>query len=222
MATQILLISFIKLLSAPFIFVSYIFEIADWRNFGSDLARCLKAVDEGQPIPGAFILALFAAEDHRSAMHPGIDPIAMGRALVVRLKTGRGQGASTIEQQLVRVATGRYERTPRRKLREQILALALSRRRSKSSIAAAYLSSAFYGSHKHGFSALRNICGGDLESVNQETIFRMIARLKYPEPLNPSSNWQIKIERRGDYIARRLDKLKNRACEMGSAGIPNG
>jgi len=209
-ATRILLTFAIKLLSAPFVIVAYIFERLDLWDLNSDLARCLSVVDQAEAIPEIFVLALIAAEDHRSALHPGVDPIAVGRALTVRIKTGRSQGASTIEQQLVRVATGDYQKTLRRKLREQMLAIALSRRRSKSSIATGYLSRAFYGSHKHGVSALRDACGGRLENANQEMVFLMVARLKYPEPLGPSSNWHTKIERRGAYIARRLDKLLNK------------
>src|SRR5208337_2064528 len=55
--------------------------------------------------------ALIAAEDHRFFNHGGVDPIALVRAIVRFHLRGRLQGASTIEQQLVRTVTMRYDRT---------------------------------------------------------------------------------------------------------------
>lgn len=213
MATYIVLKSVLRVLSAPFVIASYVFERLDLRELKSDLVQCLNVVDEAETIPDSFVLTLIAAEDHRSSLHPGVDPVAIVRALVVQLTTGHIQGASTIEQQLVRVATGYYAKTLRRKLREQMLATALSRRRSKSSIAAAYLSIAFYGSRKYGAAALRDACGGNLKNANQEIISSMIARLKYPEPTRPSSNWHYKIARRSAYITTRLKRSNNKALQ---------
>lgn len=62
-------------------------------------------------VPHSFVTALIAGEDHRFIAHRGIDPIAMGGAfyrLIAHRKIG---GASTIEQQFVRVVTGLRERT---------------------------------------------------------------------------------------------------------------
>lgn len=213
MSTPSILKLTLRILSAPFSLTSYVIERLDLWGLKSDLARCLHVVDAVEMIPDPFVLTLIAAEDHRNALHPGIDPIAIVRALMIQLTTGHLQGASTIEQQLVRVATGYYARTMRRKLREQMLATALSRRRSKSRIAAAYLSVAFYGSHKYGTAALRDACDGNLENASQETISSMISRLKYPEPLCPSSNWHFKIARRVDYISKRLGRPANKALQ---------
>lgn len=211
MATHSVLKLTLKVFSAPFVLTSYVIEHLDLWGLKSDLVQCLHVVDAAEMIPEPFILTLIAAEDHRSALHPGVDLIAIVRALVVQRTKGHLQGASTIEQQVVRVTTGYYEKTMRRKLREQMLAVALSRRRSKSRIAAAYLSVAFYGSHKYGTAALRDACDGDLENASQETISSMIARLKYPEPLCPSSNWHYKIACRVDYISKRLGQSANKA-----------
>ena len=90
----------------------------------------------------------------------------MIRALSVRIRHGTIQGASTIEQQFVRVMSGRYERSVARKLREQALAIAISRRREKKQVAAAYLSVAFYGSARRGVSGLMTQCGPELEAAS--------------------------------------------------------
>ena len=65
---------------------------------------------------------LISGEDHRFFYHLGFDIIAIARAVRNRLLYGRIEGASTIEQQLVRVLTNEYQRTFSRKIKEILLA----------------------------------------------------------------------------------------------------
>jgi penicillin-binding protein 1A len=124
-------------------------------KFQDDIQHCLGAVDAlNEKVPYSFVDVLISAEDHRSSLHLGVDPIAMIRAFLVRIFKGKIEGASTIEQQFVRTITGRFERTISRKVREQALAIAVSRRRSKYAIASAYLSVAFYGTGCVGLKGL--------------------------------------------------------------------
>lgn len=109
----------------------------------------------------------------------------------------------TIEQQFVRVALGRYERTLRRKIREQLVAIAVSRWRPKAHIGCAYLALAFYGSGCVGRDGLKKLCGPDLYSATPGMIREAVARLKYPEPVHATSLWRLKHQRRLDYIAKR-------------------
>lgn len=209
MPTHIVLRLVTRVLSAPLVLLSRVMESIEFLRFNNDLQRCLNAVDEAPLLPHRFVTTLVAAEDHRNAIHPGVDPIAMLRALLVWASTGAVQGASTIEQQLVRVVLSRYERTLQRKLREQMIAIALSCKRSKSRIAMAYLSIAFYGSGRYGISALNSACGPDLGAARQDTISRIVARLKYPEPLYPSEKWRRRILTRARYIGGRLPTPEN-------------
>ncbi|MFZ3288217.1 MAG: biosynthetic peptidoglycan transglycosylase [Telluria sp.] len=171
----------------------------------------MTVVDSAPSIPSRFVVTLVAAEDHRNSIHPGVDPIAMLRALLIWLRAGRVQGASTIEQQLVRVVLGCYERTLRRKLREQLVAVALSYKRSKTQIATAYLSNAFYGSGLYGLAALTYVCKPNLETASQDNISHMVARLKYPKPLSPTTEWHQRINTRAQYITIRLHRSANRS-----------
>src|SRR2546427_12721630 len=54
---------------------------------------------------------LVCGEDHRFFRHGGIDTIAVCRAVWRGLVLLRPEGASTIEMQIVRVMSGRFERT---------------------------------------------------------------------------------------------------------------
>lgn len=198
-----------RILAMPLIALFHAMTFLKVRGLSKDLQRCMAVVDAAPFLPDRFVTTLVAAEDHRSAIHPGIDPIAIFRVLVVWARTGAVQGASTIEQQLVRVVLGRYERTLRRKFWEQILAIALSSHRPKQRIAMAYLSIAFYGSGQYGVSALKRYCGSELQAATQDSVLQMVAQLKYPEPLSPSAKWRQTTLRRVRYIARRLQGSAN-------------
>lgn len=209
MATHAVLTAFVHVLTLPLVLLSQVTAPLRQCSINHDLQRCLKVVDETPLLPHRFVTTLIAAEDHRSSVHPGVDPIAILRALLIWMRTKRIQGASTIEQQLVRVVLGRYERTLQRKFREQLIAIALSHKRSKERIAMAYLCIAFYGSGQYGLSALTRACGPDLEAAEQDSISHIVARLKYPKPLYPSLEWHRKILNRMQYIGRRLPEPTN-------------
>lgn len=191
-------------LSLPFTLTSRILLFLGLFGLRDDLRKCLAVVDASPEIPHQFFVALVAAEDHRNSIHPGVDPISIIRVLFVFLRTGKIQGASTIEQQLVRTVLQRYERTFNRKFREQLIAVAFLRKRTKEQIGSAYLCNAYYGFNLEGLSALKNICKPTLESASQEKIASLISRLKYPEPLNQLPEWNKKIEARVIYISRRI------------------
>lgn len=206
-------------LSAPFVCISKGAEMWDAFNICSDIEKCLDTVDsQDSLLPQSFIVSLIAAEDHRNAIHPGVDPIGILRAIYVRLRVGDLQGASTIEQQFVRVVSGRYERTLSRKLYEQMLAVCVSRRRTKLQIASTYLSVAYYGSGVHGITGLRAKLGSDLSAVGMCSIREMIARLKYPEPLLLTVEWRRKLQARVAYIEHREARLRRIRYKMYKGG----
>jgi len=95
--------------------------------------------------------AVISIEDHRFYMHPGIDPIAIGRAVVVNLRSDAGtQGGSTITQQLARTLYLSNARTFARKAQEAALAVLLEIFLSKKEILElyfdrVYLSGGIYG-----------------------------------------------------------------------------
>ena len=146
-ATKTVLKAMCLLLSSPLVVLSRIAVFLDLWDLKCDLSACLQKIDDAadESIAGIFVHALIAAEDRRNPFHPGIDPIGIVRAICARLTESKLQGASTIEQQFVRVVSNRYEITLPRKIREQILAIAVSRRRRKDQISSAYLAVAHYG-----------------------------------------------------------------------------
>jgi membrane carboxypeptidase/penicillin-binding protein PbpC len=109
-------------------------------------------------IPRACVQATLATEDARFYEHPGVDPIAILRALWMNLRgEGSPSGASTIPQQIARALLlepdERTARTLRRKVREALLALELSRRYGKDELLEIYLNTVFYGHFAYGLEA---------------------------------------------------------------------
>jgi penicillin-binding protein 1C len=109
---------------------------------------------ELQHIDPAFIEALLAIEDRRFFHHPGVDPLALLRAAMTLLRTGRVvSGASTITMQTARLLEPRPRRTLGAKFIEALRALQLERRLDKQQILALYLALAPYGGNLEGVHA---------------------------------------------------------------------
>jgi len=105
-------------------------------------------------VPHKFAAALITFEDRRFYSHPGVDPLAVLRALYLNLQAGEVRsGASTLTMQTVRVARGNPPRTVPEKLLEMLLALRLETARSKDEILAMYAAHAPMGGNVVGLHA---------------------------------------------------------------------
>jgi penicillin-binding protein 1A len=98
--------------------------------------------------------AIIATEDSRFYENNGIDYIGILRAFKTDVSSGQfAQGASTIEQQLVRNLYLSPQQTLSRKLTEACLAVQLDRRWSKDRILTAYLNDIYFGRQAYGIEA---------------------------------------------------------------------
>jgi len=101
-----------------------------------------------------FKIALIEAEDRRFWKHPGIDPLAIARAAVQNIRSGKIiSGASTITMQTIRLSRGTRRRTFFEKGTEAVLALRLELVKSKNNILAAYTANAPFGANVVGLEA---------------------------------------------------------------------
>lgn len=157
------------------------------------------------------ILFLVQAEDRRFFKHHGFDPLAILRAIFKHAFFSSREGASTIEQQLVRVITGRYEYTIKRKIREIILASRLHHIADKKSIAFTYLNIAYYGTKYQNLDAILQRFNMDKNGViPNEVCAEIVARLKYPEPRIMSDKQQERIRKRVKYILERVERYEHK------------
>ncbi len=105
-------------------------------------------------IPENLRNAFVAIEDKRFYEHNGIDIIRIASAVVNFLKPGGStHGGSTITQQLVRNITGDTQRTLRRKVQEQWMAIQLEKHLSKDKILDLYMNLIYMGGNYYGVEA---------------------------------------------------------------------
>lgn len=105
-------------------------------------------------VPEKFALSLITFEDQRFYKHPGVDPLAMGRALKQNLTARRiVSGGSTLTMQLMRIARKNKPRTLWQKWVETLLATRAEWRYSKEEILALYASHAPFGGNVVGLEA---------------------------------------------------------------------
>ncbi|RKS94895.1 penicillin-binding protein 1A [Flavobacterium limicola] len=152
---------------------------------------------------------LISAEDHRYKYHVGFDIIAIIRAFRNRILYKKQEGASTIEQQLVRTIIGKYEKSLSRKLREICLAFALKLFINKKTTALIYLNIAYYGTDFKGLDKVLkkfNLKKGDY--INDNICAEIVSRLKYPESTKKSTRLKL-IENRKKYLLKLYEKHSN-------------
>jgi len=114
---------------------------------GAVVGERLKLDEMPAYLPAAFI----AMEDRRFYHHNGIDPLGLGRALILDLRARRWvAGGSTISQQTAKIVYTNQQRTMSRKLTELIDAAGLEKTLSKEQILQLYLNRIYLGSGAYG------------------------------------------------------------------------
>ncbi len=137
-------------------------------------------------LPPRIVAAALALEDKRFETHPGVDPLAMARALYQNLAHGkRVSGASTIAMQLSRLLDP-SERTYWNKLREAVRALVLTARFGRAEILSAYLRMVPYGNRAHGIAyAARRYLDKPVSDLSWAEIAFLSAIPQSPTRMNP-------------------------------------
>lgn len=90
-------------------------------------------------------LAILYMEDRRFFQHCGVEIVSFPRAVKRRLKGRPWGGVSTIDQQVVRISTGRHQRQFSRKFLELFLALVVNFHLSKRDLMYYYMHEAYMG-----------------------------------------------------------------------------
>ncbi|MBN9653041.1 PBP1A family penicillin-binding protein [Halobacillus sp. GSS1] len=102
-------------------------------------------------IPPVLEDAVLATEDVRFFNHIGIDFRRIGGAVLANITGGFGaEGASTITQQVVKESFLTKDKTIKRKVQEQYLAVKLDQEYSKEKILEMYLNKIYYGAGAYG------------------------------------------------------------------------
>ncbi len=152
-----------------------------------------------------YVDALLALEDKRFFHHPGVDPLAVLRAAVRNVVTGRRvSGASTLTMQLVRVLEPR-PRTFMSKVIESFRAVQLELRLSKREVLAAYLQFVPYGRNVEGVEAAALAYFGHTAAhLSPAEIATLLAVPQNPNRRFPSAQNAERLRAARDGVARRL------------------
>ena len=120
-------------------------------------------------LPDTYVDAVIAAEDHRFFDHNGIDPIAIGRAVVNDIKAmSFVEGGSTITQQLAKNLYFSQEKELTRKVAEVFMAFHLEANYSKEEILELYVNSIYFGNGCYDVaSASQSYFGVEPEQMNE-------------------------------------------------------
>jgi len=212
---------------AAFILVTFL-----WLIVTAPLGRALEPLDdpamlllsaEGQPIarrgaikdrpvtiaeldpltPGAFI----AIEDRRFRRHWGVDPRAIGRAMVANVQAGGvRQGGSTITQQLAKTSFLSSDRSLKRKAQEVIIAFWLEGWLTKDEILSRYLSSVYFGDGVYGLrAASRHYFDRSPENLTLGQSAMLAGMVQAPSRLAPTKNLELARKRSKLVLAAMAD-----------------
>jgi penicillin-binding protein 1C len=99
--------------------------------------------------PARVVRATLALEDRRFWLHPGVDPLAVLRAVWQHVRGGHGSGASSLAMQVARMQHPR-PRTLWAKSIEAGTGIAITLRYGRQAVLAQYLRLAPYGENSHG------------------------------------------------------------------------
>ena len=159
-------------------------------------------------VPEKFEKAIISYEDGRFFYHPGIDPLAILRAIRLNLTAGHVvSGASTISMQVIRLSRQGKPRTLKEKLIEMILALRLELSMSKKEILALFASHAPFGGNVVGIDAASwRYFGCDPDQLSWAECAMLAVLPNSPSLIHPGKNREtLKLKR--DAL---LDKLEEK------------
>lgn len=155
--TLVSLVYYVRCLPDPLFNTPYatVLEDQQGRLLGARIARDEQwRFPHTDKVPEKFATALIAFEDKRFYHHPGVDPVAVARALWLNLSRGEVvSGASTLTMQVIRIARGGQPRRLREKMVEAIWATRLEWSADKTEILALYAAHAPFGGNVVGLEA---------------------------------------------------------------------
>lgn len=160
-------------------------------------------------MPPRLVEAILAVEDRRFYSHPGIDPMAIGRAVWRNLtKGGVVQGGSTITQQLAKNLFYTPQRTFARKVKEALAAIVLETKYRKQDILESYLNEIYLG--QAGFVSIYGVgeaahryFGKNVGELTTGEMAMIAGLVKGPNTFAPTKHRALAQQRR-DVVLRLL------------------
>ena len=187
--------------------------VGDTWFLSADGRRWFRMDEHRQDVPLADIplhlqRAFIAVEDHRFYNHPGVDPIALGRAVVRNIRAaGTVEGGSTLTQQLARTLFLSNKRSYGRKAREAALAIMIDAQLSKTQILELYLNRIYLSAGVYGVETMsRHLFGKPAKQLTLAESALIAGLAKSPAGLSPWTNLDGAVARSHVVLARMRDQ----------------
>lgn len=160
-------------------------------------------------VPEKYVKAVTCFEDRRFFLHPGVDPVAVGRALIQNVRAGRiVSGASTLTMQVIRISRKGKSRTVSEKCVEAVLAFRLEIAKTKEEILSLYAAHAPFGGNVVGLEAASwRYFGREPEKLSWAETATLAILPNSPSLIHPGRNRKL--------LRSKRDRLLDRLFENG-------
>lgn len=185
---------------------SYIYDIKG-KLFSSLHGEANREVTPLDKISPELKRAVIAIEDSNFYYHKGINPISVGRALVVNYQKGSvREGSSTLTMQLMKNVFLSRQRTFSRKLAEGVLAIRIEQILTKDQILEMYLNQIYWGHNNYGAqTAARSYFNKSVGSLNLAESAMMAGLIQAPQQYSPFVDMKRAIEQQHIVLRRMRD-----------------
>ncbi|PSB35083.1 transglycosylase domain-containing protein [Chlorogloea sp. CCALA 695] len=165
---------------------SYIYDIKG-KLFSSIHGEANREVTPLDKISPELKRAVIAIEDSNFYYHRGINPISVGRALVVNYQKGSvREGSSTLTMQLMKNVFLSRQRTFSRKLAEGVLAIRIEQILTKDQILEMYLNQIYWGHNNYGVqTAARSYFNKSAGTLTLAESAMLAGLIKAPQEYSP-------------------------------------
>jgi len=158
-------------------------------------------------LPQMYINAVISVEDHRFYKHPGIDIIAIGRAVVNDIKAmSLVEGGSTITQQLSKNIYFTQEKKITRKIAEVFMAFEIEKEYDKDQILELYLNTSYFGD---GYYTVKEACKGyfnkELKEMTDYECILLAGIPNAPSVYAPTKNPELAIQRQKQVMNKMVE-----------------
>ena len=173
---------------------------------------------ENQHVPEKFVQCITTFEDKRFFYHPGIDPVAICRAMIDNVKSKRiVSGGSTLTMQVLRLQAGNNKRSFWNKLSESIRALRLELTYSKREILSLYCSHAPFGSNIVGLDAASwRYFAREPDALSWGETAALAVLPNAPSSVHPGKNRDGLLQKRNKLLDKLLAKkvIDSNTCRL--------
>ncbi|MEL6255835.1 MAG: penicillin-binding protein 1C [Bacteroidota bacterium] len=158
-------------------------------------------------VPNKFKVAITTFEDKRFDHHPGVDPVAMFRAIWLNLRSGEiKSGGSTLSMQVIRLSRKGQARTIWEKVKEIILATRLELKYSKEEILNMYATYAPFGGNVVGLeTAAWKYYGRKAEDLSWSETCTLAVLPNAPGLIHPGRNRKNLLRKRDFLLGQLLE-----------------